>query len=57
MKDNKNDNEILDKIEQRKFTYQKKQSLVINNFFTIITITIVSLTILWYINFIYPNYK
>ncbi len=50
-------NELLEKIEQRKFKYQKKQSSIINNFFTIITIAIISIVIIWYVNFILPGQK
>ena len=50
-------NELLEKIEQRKFKYQRKQSSIINNFFTIITIAIVSIVIIWYVNFILPGQK
>jgi hypothetical protein len=49
------ENELLEKIENRKFKYQKKQSLVVNNFFTIITIAIMSIVIIWYVNYILPN--
>jgi hypothetical protein len=49
------DNEFLEKIEKRKFKYERKQSLVVNNFFTIITIAIMSIVIIWYVNFILPN--
>ena len=49
------ENELLDKIEQRKFKYQRKQSSIVNNFFTIITIAIMSIVIIWYVNFILPG--
>jgi len=54
--DNK-ENELLEKIEQRKFKYQRKQSSIINNFFTIITIAIISIVIIWYVNYILPGQK
>jgi len=50
-------NELLEKIEQRKFKYQRKQSSIINNFFTIITIAIISIVIIWYVNYILPGQK
>ena len=49
------DTELLDKIEKRVFKYQRKQSSIINNFFTIITIAIMSIVIIWYVNFILPG--
>jgi N12 class adenine-specific DNA methylase len=49
------DTELLDKIEQRVYKYQRKQSSIINNFFTIITIAIMSIVIIWYVNFIIPG--
>jgi hypothetical protein len=51
------ENELLEKIEQRQFKYQRKQSSIINNFFTIITIAIISIVIIWYVNFILPGQK
>ena len=51
------ENELLEKIEQRKFKYQRKQSSIINNFFTIITIALVSIVIIWYVNYILPGQK
>ncbi len=33
----------------------KKQSIVVNNFFTIITIAIMTIVIIWYVNFILPK--
>ena len=50
-------NELLEKIEQRRYKYQRKQSSIINNFFTIITIAIMSIVIIWYVNFILPGQK
>ena len=51
------ENELLEKIEQRKYKYQRKQSSIVNNFFTIITIAIVSIVIIWYVNLILPGQK
>jgi len=51
------ENELLEKIEKRRYKYQRKQSSIINNFFTIITIAIVSIVIIWYVNFILPGQK
>ena len=51
------DTELLDKIQKRVFKYQRKQSSIINNFFTIITIAIMSIVIIWYVNFILPGQK
>jgi len=49
------ENELLEKIEQRKFKYQRKQSSIINNFFTIITIALVCIVMIWYVNYILPG--
>lgn len=51
------DNELLEKIQSRQYKYQRKQSSIINNFFTIITIAIVSIVIIWYVNYILPGQK
>jgi len=50
-----NNDDILDKIDIQSIKAPRKQSIVVNNFFTIITISIMSIVIIWYVNFILPQ--
>jgi len=50
-----NNDDILDRIDVQSIKPTRKQSITINNFFTIITISIMSIVIIWYVNFILPN--
>jgi hypothetical protein len=45
------------KMQAEGFSSQKKQSLVLNNFYAIITIGVVSVSILFYINYVIPAVK
>lgn len=49
--------EDIEKIEIKSIKVPRKQSVVINNFFTIITIAIISIVIIWYVNYILPQQK
>jgi len=42
--------EFREKIYSKIYKYQKNPNLVINNFYTILTIAIVCVAIIWYIN-------
>ncbi|MEA3353601.1 MAG: hypothetical protein U9Q33_07285 [Campylobacterota bacterium] len=47
--------EEIKKLQSQGYKYEKKPSLVINNFFMLITIVMVSTVILIYVNFIKPS--
>jgi hypothetical protein len=44
----------INEIIQKGIKVEKKQSVIINNFFSIVTITMVCLSILYYTNYIVP---
>ena len=46
-----------EKIYIRKFKGLRKQSVIINNFYSLLTIAIMSIVIIWYVNFILPQQK
>jgi len=49
--------EDIKQIEIRSIKAPRKPSIVINNFYSLITIVIISLVIIWYVNYILPNQK
>jgi len=58
----KDDENILDienikKIEVKSIRVPRKDSLVINNFYSLITIVIMCVVIIWYTNYILPQQK
>ncbi|HIP13024.1 MAG TPA: hypothetical protein EYG97_00985 [Arcobacter sp.] len=55
--DNKIDIENIEKIEVKSIRVPRKDSLVINNFYSLITIIIMCVVILWYTNYILPQQK
>ena len=58
-KDDENiiDIENIKKIEVNSIRVPRKDSLVINNFYSLITIAIMCVVILWYTNYILPQQK
>ena len=58
-KDNENKINIdkIKKIEIKSIRVPRKDSLVINNFYSLITIVIMCVVILWYSNYILPQQK
>ena len=49
--------EEIKQIEIRNIKVPRKPSLVVNNFFTLLTIIIMSVVIIWYVNYIVPVQK
>lgn len=47
----------LKKIEVKSLKGQRKASVIINNFYSLITIVIMSIVIIWYVNYILPQQK
>jgi Mg2+/citrate symporter len=47
--------EELKKIEVKDIRKERSVGLVINNFYTLLTIVIMSVVILWYVNYILPE--
>jgi len=47
--------EKIKPIEIRSIRVPRKPSVVINNFFSLMTIIIISLVIIWYVNYVLPN--
>ena len=58
-KDNENKINIdeIKKIEIKSIRVPRKDSLIINNFYSLITIVIMCVVILWYSNYILPQQK
>ena len=58
-KDNENiiDIDNIKKIEVKSIKVPRKDSLIINNFYSLITIIIMCVVILWYTNYILPQQK
>ena len=48
---------INELIESREFKSSKKQSIIVNNFFSLITIIIMSIAIILYVNYVIPAQK
>jgi len=49
--------EEIKQIEIKSIKVPRKPSVVINNFYSLITIAIISIVIIWYVNYILPNQK
>ena len=49
------DSEDMEKIVVRSLKGQRKSSIIINNFYSLITIVIISIVIIWYVNYILPQ--
>ena len=49
--------EYIQKLQSRKYKIEPQQSTVLGNFYAIITIAAVSLSILYYVNYIQPAQK
>ena len=47
----------VEQIQIRSIRAQRKPNTVINNFFTLMTIAIMSIVIIWYVNFVFPQQK
>ena len=47
----------VEQIQIRSIRSQRKPNTVINNFFTLMTIAIMSIVIIWYVNFVLPGQK
>lgn len=47
--------EEIEKIEVKDIRQKRSPGLVINNFYTLLTIVIMSVVILWYVNYILPE--
>lgn len=47
----------VEQIQVRSIRSERKPNTVINNFFTLITIAIMSIVIIWYVNFVFPQQK
>jgi len=55
--ENKIDIDNIEKIEVKSIRVPRKDSLVINNFYSLITIVIMCVVIIWYTNYILPQQK
>ncbi|MCK5293101.1 MAG: hypothetical protein KAJ49_00490 [Arcobacteraceae bacterium] len=51
------ENEEIEKIVVKSLKGQRKTSTIINNFYSLITIVIMSIVIIWYVNYILPFQK
>ncbi|MEA3383360.1 MAG: hypothetical protein U9Q20_01605 [Campylobacterota bacterium] len=49
--------EHIAELQEKSYKTTKKQSVVINNFFSLITIIIISITIILYVNYVVPAQK
>ena len=49
------ENEEIEKIVVKSLKGQRRDSVVINNFYSLITIIIMSIVIIWYVNYIFPQ--
>jgi len=49
--------EDIKQIEINKIKVPRKPSVVVNNFYSLITIVIISVVIIWYVNYILPQQK
>ncbi len=49
--------EYINKLENKKFVTSRSPSLIINNFYSLITIVIISITIILYVNYVVPAQK
>jgi Tfp pilus assembly protein PilO len=47
--------EDIQQIEIRKLKRQRKTSVIVNNFYSLISIIIMSVVIIWYVNYILPK--
>ena len=47
----------VEQIEVKSIRTQRKPNTIINNFFTLMTIAIMSIVIIWYVNFVLPEQK
>jgi hypothetical protein len=45
----------IEQIEIKSIKVPRKQSIIINNFFSLITIVIISIVVIWYVNYIFPE--
>jgi uncharacterized membrane protein YhiD involved in acid resistance len=49
--------EEVEQIQINSIRSQRKPNTIINNFFTLMTIAIMSIVIIWYVNFVLPQQK
>jgi hypothetical protein len=49
--------EYISSLKNTKFQTTRKPSVIINNFYTLITIVIISIAIVVYVNYVIPNQK
>ena len=51
------ENDEVEKIVVTRLKGQRKVSTIVNNFYSLITIVIMSIVIIWYVNYILPQQK
>ena len=49
--------DLINELQEKSYKTTKKSSIIINNFFSLITIVIISITIIVYVNYIVPAQK
>ena len=49
--------EYIQELQEKSYQHTKKQSIIINNFFSLITIVIISITIILYVSYVVPAQK
>ena len=49
--------DYINTLQNKKFTTNRKASLIVNNFYSLITIVIISISIILYTNYVVPAQK
>jgi len=49
--------DYINKLIQKKYTSTRKQNIIVNNFYSLLTIAIMSVAIMLYVNFVLPAYN
>ena len=49
--------DLINELQEKSYKTTRKSSIIVNNFFSLITIVIISITIIVYVNYVVPAQK